>query len=182
MDAATHFRALFEAHYPRVRRFAHHRAVGGADAEDLVAEVFTVAWRRLDDVPQDDPLPWLLAVATNVWRNQTRSARRYRAVLRRLPAPEPAPPPPDPADPALARALASLGPDEREILRLVAWDGLTSRQLAHVLDVPEGTARSRLHRARRRLAGLLADPQHPPGNGQYAAAAPQPEETPHALD
>jgi RNA polymerase sigma-70 factor (ECF subfamily) len=182
MDAATHFRALFEAHYPRVRRFAHHRAVVGADAEDLVAEVFTVAWRRLDDVPEDDPLPWLLAVATNVWRNQARSARRYRAVLRRLPAPEPAPPPPDPPDAELARALAELTSDEREILRLVAWDGLTSRQLALVLAVPEGTARSRLHRARRRLAALLADPQHPPGNGQYAATVPEPEEIPHARD
>jgi RNA polymerase sigma-70 factor, ECF subfamily len=182
MDAATHFRALFEAHYPRVRRFAHHRAVVGADAEDLVAEVFTVAWRRRDDVPDDDPLPWLLAVAANVWRNQARSARRYRAVLRRLPAPEPAPPPPEPADTELARALADLTPDEREILRLVAWDGLTSRQLALVLAVPEGTARSRLHRARRRLAARLAEPQRPPGNGQYAAAAPEPEETPHAVD
>jgi RNA polymerase sigma-70 factor, ECF subfamily len=182
MDAATHFRALFEAHYPRVRRFAHHRAVAGADAEDLVAEVFAIAWRRLDDVPEDDALPWLLAVATNVWRNQARSARRYRAVLRRLPAPEPAPPPPDPPDAELARALAALTPDEREILRLVAWDGLTSRQLAIVLAVPEGTARSRLHRARRRLAARLADPQHPPGNGQFAATAPEPEESPHALD
>ena len=71
MDAATRFRALFEAHYPRVRRFAHHRALVGADADDLVAEVFTVAWRRLDDVPADDALPWLLAVAgTDTTRNQ----------------------------------------------------------------------------------------------------------------
>ena len=180
MDPATRFRALFEAHYARVRRFAHHRAIVGADADDLVAEVFTVAWRRLDDVPADDALPWLLAVAGNVGRNQARSARRYRAALRRLPAPEPAPPPPEPADPALARALAALGPDEREILRLVAWDGLSSRQLARVLDVPEGTARSRLHRARRRLGARLAEPQHPPGNGQYAAAVTFPEESPHA--
>jgi RNA polymerase sigma factor (sigma-70 family) len=180
MDEATRFRALFEAHYPRVRRFAHHRALTEADADDLVSEVFTVAWRRLDDVPHDDALPWLLVVATNVWRNQARSARRYRAALIRLPRPEPAPPPPEPADLALARALAALGPDEREILRLVAWDGLTSRQLAHVLDVPEGTARSRLHRARRRLAARLAEPQRPPDGGQYAAAASHHEEIPHA--
>src|SRR5262245_1600604 len=125
MDAATRFHALFQAHYPAVRRFAHHRAVVGADAEDLVAEVFSVAWRRLDDVPGDDALPWLLAVATNVWRNQARSARRYRAALIRLPRPEPAPPPPEPADPGLAQALSALTLDEREILRLVAWDGLT---------------------------------------------------------
>ena len=78
------------------------------------------------------------------------------------------------------RALAAPAPDEREILRLVAWDGLTSRRLARVLGVPEGTARSRLHRARRRLAALRDETQHPPGPGQHAATAPRHEETTHA--
>jgi len=169
MDTEARFRALFEAHYARVRRYAHHRGIAGADADDLVADVFTVAWRRIDDVPGGDALPWLLAVAGNVRRNRARSARRFRAVLRRLPAPEPAPPPPDPADPALADALAALDPDDRELLRLVAWDGLTSRQLAAVLGCPDGTARSRLHRARRRLAVLLPD-----------STPSDPEEAPHA--
>lgn len=169
MDAEARFRALFEAHYARVRRYAHHRGIVGADADDLVADVFTVAWRRIDDVPTGAGLPWLLAVAGNVRRNRDRSARRFRAALRRLPAPEPAPPPPDPADPALADALAAMTPDDRELLRLVAWDGLTTRQLAAVLGCPDGTARSRLHRARRRLAALLSAP-----------TPSAPEEAPHA--
>jgi RNA polymerase sigma factor (sigma-70 family) len=169
MDAEARFRALFEAHYARVRRYAHHRGVVGADADDLVADVFTVAWRRIDDVPGGDALPWLLAVAGNVRRNRARSARRLQAALRRLPAPEPAPPPPDPADPALADALAALNPGDRELLRLVAWDGLTTRQLAAVLGCPDGTARSRLHRARRRLAIHLPE-----------ATPPAPEEAPNA--
>src|SRR5262245_66514459 len=122
MDAATHFRALFEAHYPRVRRFAHHRAVVGADAEDLVAEVFLVAWRRLDDVPEDDPLPWLLAVARNLWLNQRRGDRRYAALLRRLPLPSYDPAPVEPGELAVVHeALDALDEPDREVLRLVAW-------------------------------------------------------------
>ncbi|HET6952314.1 MAG TPA: sigma-70 family RNA polymerase sigma factor [Acidimicrobiales bacterium] len=174
MDAATRFRALFEAHYPAVRRYAHHRAVVGADADDLVAETFTVAWRRLDDVPVDDPLPWLLAVAANVRRNQARSVRRYHAVLDRLPGPDPAPPPPEPGDAALAGALAALTPDDREILRLVAWDGLTPAQAARVLGCPDGTARARLHRARRRLAEHLAAAEGTGARAATAAAGPPP--------
>ena len=79
MDADARFRALFESHQAAVRRYAHHRAIQGTDADDIVAETFTVAWRKLEDVPADDPVPWLLAVAANVRRNQARSARRYHA-------------------------------------------------------------------------------------------------------
>ncbi len=89
MEPAERLRALFESHQGAVRRYAHYRAIAGADADDLVAEVFAVAWRRLADVPADDALPWLLAVAGNVRRNQARSARRYRAALVALPHPTP---------------------------------------------------------------------------------------------
>ena len=159
MDATTRFRALFDTHLAAVRRYAHHRGIRGADADDLVAEVFTVAWRRLDDVPAGDARAWLLAVAANVRRNQARSARRYAAALVALPRPDAAPPPPEPADgdgPGLRRALSELAPDDQEVLRLVAWDGLTPQQIATVLGCPDGTARARLHRARRRLAARLA--------------------------
>ncbi len=173
MDPEARFRALFTEHYAGVRRYAHHRGVVGPDADDLVADVFTVAWRRLADVPADGARPWLLAVAANVRRNQARSVRRYRAALRRLPAPQPAPPPPEPADAPLADALAALGADDREILWLVAWDGLSPREAAVVLGCVEGTARSRLHRARRRLAALLeAPPRRTPPAGQFEAETP----------
>jgi RNA polymerase sigma factor (sigma-70 family) len=192
MDAATRFRALFESHHAAVRRYAHHRAIVGPDADDLVSETFAIAWRRLDVVPPDDPLPWLLAVAGNVRRNQIRSARRYEAALVKLPPPETAPPPPEPDDAAatLRRALGELPPEDQEILRLVAWDGLTPGQAAVVLCCPDGTARARLHRARRRLAARLeADEagqpangrsgQRTPATGQFIGGATRPEEDTH---
>jgi RNA polymerase sigma factor (sigma-70 family) len=154
MDAATRFEALFRAHYPAVRRYAHHRAINGSDADDLVAETFLVAWRRLDVVPPDEPLPWLLAVAANVHRNQARSQRRHMALVDRAPRPDPTPPPREPSDgPAQIRAaLAGLSPDDRELLLLVAWDGLTPQQASIVIGTSAGVARLRLHRARKRFA------------------------------
>lgn len=97
-DAETRLRALFRQHHAAVRGYALHRAIQGADADDLVGEVFTVAWRRLDDVPADDALPWLLAVARNVQLNQARSARRREALHLVLPRPDGVPPPDEPAD------------------------------------------------------------------------------------
>jgi RNA polymerase sigma factor (sigma-70 family) len=156
MDDSARFRELFEAAFGAVRRYVHHRGVTGGAADDVVAETFLVAWRRLDDVPQDDPLPWLLAVARNVWLNQRRADRRRQAFVRRLPPPALVPPPAEPADPsdttAVRAALAWLGEGDREILRLVAWDELTSAQVAEVLGCTAGAARVRLHRARQRLA------------------------------
>src|SRR5687768_10920779 len=96
------FEILFRAHYPALRRYAYHRAVTGSDADDFVAETFLVAWRRLDVVPDDDALPWLLAVAANVRRNQARSRRRYLNLVDRVPPPESAPPPLEPSDTAPA--------------------------------------------------------------------------------
>lgn len=185
MDAVTRFRALFEAHHAAVRRFAFHRTIQGADADDLVAEVFAIAWRRRDDVP-DDALPWLLAVAGNVRRNQVRSARRYAHALGTLPPPESAPPPAEPDDRGarLRRALGGLSDDDQEVLRLVAWDGLTPKQVAAVLGCPGGTVRARLHRARKRLADRLAEPdaagpsppQRPPPPGQFVGDTTTPQE------
>lgn len=179
-DAAARFEALFRATYPAVRRYAFHRAITGSDADDLVAETYVVAWRRLDAVPEDDPLPWLLAVAANVRRNRARSARRYQALIDRLPLPQPAPPPSVPNEDAaeVVRALATLSDDDQEILRLVAWDGLTPQQAATVLGTTGAAARLRLHRARRRLSerlGRRTEKRQPP-IGQFRDDR---EEVPH---
>jgi RNA polymerase sigma-70 factor, ECF subfamily len=157
MDDADRFRALFERCHEAVRRFAHHRSIEGVEADDLVADTFLVVWRRLDAVPDDEPLPWVLAVAANVRRNHLRGSYRFRSAVRRLPAPEVVHPPevPDARPARLRAALASLRPDDQEILRLVAWDGLTPSEAAVVLGCPPGTARARLSRARARLARLL---------------------------
>jgi RNA polymerase sigma-70 factor (ECF subfamily) len=177
MDDSARFRELFEAAFGAVRRYVHHRGVTGGAADDVVAETFLVAWRRLDDVPQDDPLPWLLAVARNVCLNQRRADRRRLAFLQRLPPPPSVPPPAEPAEPddwsdmtAVRAAFARLGEGDREILCLVAWDGLTSTQAATVLGCSAGAARVRLHRARQRLADELE--KRPGAFGQ------EPDETP----
>lgn len=159
MDDAARFRALFDRCHEAVRRFACHRSIEGVEADDLVADTFLVVWRRLAAVPDDDPLPWVLAVAANVRRNHLRGAYRFRSAIRRLPAPEVTQPPdaPDPRTARLRTALGALPADDQEILRLVAWDGLTPTQAAVVLGCRPGTARSRLSRARARLAGMLGD-------------------------
>jgi DNA-directed RNA polymerase specialized sigma24 family protein len=165
MDDAARFRAIFEATFSRVRRYVHHCGVTGGRADDIVAETYLVAWRRLHDVPADDPLPWLLVVARNLWLNQRRGDRRHLAMVRRLPVPAPVPPPGEPGELApIRQALASLRPAEQEVLRLVAWDDLTPEQASTVLGCSPGAFRVRLHRARRRLAGELAKRSN--GSGQ----------------
>ena len=158
VDAESRFRAIFADAYPALRRYAHYRGVSGADADDLVSEVLAIAWRRLDTIPSDDPLPWLFAVARNVWRNQLRSQRRRERLVARLPRSDVVIDATDPGSHsavAIRDALLALGADDQEVLRLVAWDGLDSRQLAVALGCKEGAARVRLHRARQRFAEQL---------------------------
>jgi RNA polymerase sigma-70 factor (ECF subfamily) len=158
VDPETRFRAVFEVAYAPLCRYARHRGLTGQDAEDLVAQTLEIAWRRLDDVPAEEPLPWLYAVARNLWRNQSRQDRRRRALLARFRPPPSTAAGEDPAaaEPGLLRAaLASLSDRDQEVLRLVAWDGLTPAELAVVLGCSPATARARLHRARSRLAARL---------------------------
>lgn len=121
-------------------------------AQDVVAETFAVAWRRLDAVPRD-PLPWLYAVARRVLANQRRSTARREALktaLARSTAGFAAP-----VDHDLADALRRLPSGDRELLTLVAWEGLSPREAAAALGCSDTACRLRLHRARRRLAALL---------------------------
>jgi RNA polymerase sigma factor (sigma-70 family) len=156
MDPEARFRRLFADAYPSLRRYALNRGLQGADADDLVAEVLTIAWRRLDDVPADDPLPWLFVVASNVNRNRRRGTRRLAGMLANLAA-APAEEAPDRQYGAgdIRKALQSLSGADQELLRLVAWDGLTPEQAARVTGCSPGTFRVRLHRARARLAAAL---------------------------
>jgi RNA polymerase sigma factor (sigma-70 family) len=172
MDNEPRFRALFHTAYPALRGYARNRGLTGPDADDLVAEVLAIAWRRIDDVPADDPLPWLFATARNVWRNGLRRSRRREDLVLRLPRPEPHGSPDDPAEHShddIRRALAALNDRDQEVLRLVAWDGLTTRQLADALGCNESAARVRLHRARQRFAACL---------GTRGNAAPQSDTSP----
>src|SRR5436309_11328259 len=112
--------ALFADHAAAVRAYALRRA-DAATADDIVSEVFVVACRRLDAVPSDNALPWLLGCARRVLANQQRGGRRREALGHRLASAAPRPeagPPPSP-DGVLARALAALSEGDRELLMLV---------------------------------------------------------------
>jgi DNA-directed RNA polymerase specialized sigma24 family protein len=124
-------------------------------------EVFVIACRRLDQVPAE-PLPWLLACARRVLANQRRSADRQRAVAARLTVTSaPAPPEWELGGDSLLRALAMLSERDREVLLLIAWEGLEPAQAAAALERSRATLAVRLHRARRRLAAALERVQQP---------------------
>jgi RNA polymerase sigma factor (sigma-70 family) len=130
------------------------RHVGVDDAPDVVAEAFTVAWRRWSEVP-DPALPWLIGTARRCIQNLRRTRRRQDALIERIrlldavAAEEPAGLAGQRHD-ALVR-LAGLSEQHREAILLVSWDGLTIEQAATAAGVRPATFRVRLHRARRAL-------------------------------
>jgi RNA polymerase sigma-70 factor (ECF subfamily) len=155
---ASRFDAAFDAHYLKVLAFAIRRMESRAEAEDVAAETFAVAWRRRDAIP-DAPLPWLYAVALRVIANHRRSSRRRARRDQRF-ASESVHHSRDPAEivesrDEIAAALASLTEQQREALRLVAWEGLDQRTAASVVGCSPATFRVRLHRARRALGKHL---------------------------
>jgi RNA polymerase sigma-70 factor, ECF subfamily len=179
MDRVSRFRALFQEAYPALRRYALYRGLASADADDLVAATLEIAWRRLDDVPAGEPLPWLYGVARNLMRTKRRRDRRQNVLIARLARPGPADDGTGAAGlspGALRRALDDLSGEDQEILRLVAWDGLSPAQAAVALGCSPGAARTRLHRARNRLASRLGlDPRpgvHPTADPSGLAAPP----------
>lgn len=150
---AERFTAIYDSCRQRVWAYAVSRA-GRQVADEVVSETFAVAWRRLADVP-DPPLPWLLGVARNVLRADQRSRTRqesFEAELRSWTEPPDADVAERVADRlALLRAMVAVPEDDREILILIAWQGLTPRDAAKVVGCSAAALRVRLHRARRRL-------------------------------
>ncbi len=180
MTRDARFRALFSDHYPAVARYVLARGYQAADADDLIAATFEVAWRRLDAVPPDrEAVAWLLTVARNLSRNAYRKTQRELAVLDRLASSEPVRTETTGdgrSDWTQVRAaLGSLKPLDRDLILLVAWDELTPSEAGEVLGLRPVTARSRLHRARQRLAQLLdTGPVEHSGHGPLDRAAPTP--------
>ena len=145
------FRAIYEAHHAALCAYFARRAPRD-EVEDLAAETFTVAWRKL---PRrlEHPLPWLYAVAGNVLANHRRKSARRGAL-----APDPASG--DPAelvggDRGLARAFAALNDRDREAICLVAWEGLSPADAARAAGCSGATFAVRLSRARKKLAREL---------------------------
>jgi len=185
-DRTQRFDALFAAYGPDIVAYCGWRAACADDAQDAVAEVFLVAWRRLDEVPHGDAARvWLYATARRVIANQRRAGRRRIALRERL-AEERARQAPDWAaagvdgDEALVHeALDILRPPDREVLLLAEWEGLTPEQIGAVLGCLAVTARGRLYRARRRFRAIFDglrshDPTGEPGHPERLAPAGSP--------
>ena len=148
------FNRLHEEHFEAVRRYVWRREPSLAD--DVVAETFLVAWRRLDDVPAT-ARPWLIGVARNVRLNLRRGVKRQQAVAERLVNATPVTGTEDvwrEAD-VVRAALATLSDRDREVLLLAIWDELDRSAIAEVLDCTQGNVSLRLHRARRRFAAAV---------------------------
>jgi RNA polymerase sigma-70 factor (ECF subfamily) len=162
-------RAAFEQHSTRVLAYAL-RHTDPATAHDVVADVFLVAWRRIDDMP-DEPLPWLLVVARNFLHNRRRSATRQQRLADKIGRlEEAARTAPGAEETAVERAsvlavLGELSDAEREALLLVAWDGLAPAAAAVVAGCSHHAFEVRLHRARARLRRLLPDDAEPVRRG-----------------
>jgi RNA polymerase sigma-70 factor (ECF subfamily) len=144
---------------PDVLAYLARRTTPPEDAADVFSEVLTVTWRKLRSVPADDreAFAWMLGVARKCLANHRRGNARRSALADRLRAEvraavtEP--------DPALAldvdAALATLRPDDRELITLVYWDGLSTELAARALGISPAAARKRLERTRRTLAPNL---------------------------
>jgi RNA polymerase sigma-70 factor, ECF subfamily len=159
LAAIERFTGLYDSCRDRVYAYAVSRA-GRQLADEVVSEVFLVAWRRLDELPSD-PLPWLLVTARNVIGSQFRAAARQESLTAELASWGPGTAA-DIADEvserqAVLRALTVLPEADRELLTLSAWHGLAPREAASVAGCSVATYFVRLHRARRRLEKAMAD-------------------------
>jgi RNA polymerase sigma factor (sigma-70 family) len=163
---------IYDRHADRIYNLCFRRTASWSLAEDAMAATFLEVWRVRDRaVTYDgDLLPWLCGVAVNVCRNSMRGQRRQTALRAKLHVVEGGASEDDHADAVAGRvdderrmaelitAVGRLGDRDRQILMLVAWDGLTYQQAGQVLGVPVGTVRSRLSRARARLTELVNRP------------------------
>lgn len=163
------FGRLFDRHSRAVYNHAFRLTGSWTTAEDVTQATFLVAWRRRGDARLVDGsvLPWLLVVATNAARSERRSARRWLALLRRAGVDRQVTV--DPADEVAARldderrmgellaVVSRLSPAEREAVALCLWSGVSYPEAAEVLGITEVAVRSRVSRARSRLARLMPD-------------------------
>jgi RNA polymerase sigma factor (sigma-70 family) len=153
-DRRERFTSIYRANYHRLLGYALRRTSEEA-AADIVAEVFLTAWKRLEDVPEGEATRlWLYGTARRVVANQERSQRRRAGLVHRI-SQERAPEGTAQAGLA-AEAFARLGDGDRELLALVAWEGLDPGDVAQVYGCSRNAVRIRLYRARRRFARELA--------------------------
>ena len=155
-DARVRFSHMYGALYGRIHAYAQRR-VGAEAADEVAAETFLVAWRRLDAIPSE-PLPWLYGVARNVVLRHHAGHARQAAAQDALELERPAPEAPDGDDTSLWEAWQGLSETDREVLALVAWEELPVADAARALGCSAPVFSVRLHRARKRLERLLERP------------------------
>lgn len=171
-DAVARFEAAFAADDRRVLAYAVRRTATAEDAEDVTAETFAIAWRRRELLPGvDDALPWLFGIARRVAANHRRGRARWASVLDRLRERDRPPSLSVLSSPA-QEALSRMRDDDQELLRLLAWEGLTHAEAAAVLNVSPNAVAIRLHRARKRFAELLALVEKEDAKGPDAVRTP----------
>ncbi len=150
------FREMFDQHFVRVLRFVEGQVSDRTAAEDIAADVFSVAWQKFD---RRDPfgLPWLIRTAMHKTRDfQRREYRKKNAMATVERMAEVAPKPPDALDIiALEEALRQLSPADFQLIRLTYWDEMSAGEVAETLRIRPGSVWTRLHRARNRLRDFL---------------------------
>jgi RNA polymerase sigma factor (sigma-70 family) len=156
------FHSVYQANYARILGYAARRTTSPEDAADVVAETFTVAWRKFDEIPHgDEAALWLYGVARRVLYNHHRKRVSRGAVLEMLardyeeavwvdPLPAMAG-----VSPGLRVAWLALRAEDRDLLGLLVWETLTMEQIAAVVGCSRTVAKVRVHRARRRFAREL---------------------------
>ncbi|HVR32604.1 MAG TPA: sigma-70 family RNA polymerase sigma factor [Acidimicrobiia bacterium] len=163
------FDLIFEQNHEAVQRYCVRR-LPWPEVNDAVADVFLVAWRRIDEVPDTQELPWLYGIAKNVIRNAHRSRRRQEALRRRVGVQDRMSEPSAEVhvvrsfdERAILDALATLRHSDQEILRLRCWEQLGNGDIAVMLGVSTHAVDMRINRARRQLERSLAriDAQRP---------------------
>jgi RNA polymerase sigma factor (sigma-70 family) len=160
------FDAAYRESGSAVLGYALRRSASREDALDVVAETFATAWRRRADLPSapDEVRPWLFGIARWCLANAARSNQRAGRLGQRLAAsfvdtaiPDPSTIHENRSENRLVReTLLQLSDDDRELVTLVAWEGLSPAEAATALGLSAGTARVRLHRARTRLRATLS--------------------------
>ena len=176
-SAEARFRSLFGDNYRSVVAYFERR-IGSDEAFDAADDVFLVAWRRLDDIPSGDRArPWLFGVARNVLANRRRGSARFGRLLARLPATGAYPVGnPEPVviqraeEQAVLNALETLRQQDRELLRLAAWEELPHREIGEILGCSRKAVDARVHRAIQALAKAMARSGHVPDGGAIPSA------------
>ncbi|MGJ6968723.1 RNA polymerase sigma factor [Streptosporangium sp. G11] len=157
MTQRDRFEAVYDAYYPAVYQYAARRTGSPDDTADVISETFLTAWRRIGDVPEgEEALLWLYGVARRVLANHQRGDVRRAVLAERLRAELAADRPVRQVELDHVRvAFDGLPERDREVLALACWEGLTSERIAKVVGCTAIAARTRLRRARKRLAAAL---------------------------